>query len=78
MELFDEICDIIKESAGMPEQEAFTEEMTFAELGLDSLDMVEGLMALEDFYSIEITDEELEEISTLGELTQLIKEKKGM
>ena len=43
------------------------------DLGADSLDVVELLMTIEDEFSIEIPDEEIENIRTIGELTEYIQ-----
>ena len=50
-------------------------ETTFDELGADSLDQVEIVMALEEEFNIEINDEEYEEVKTLGESVKLVKSK---
>ena len=44
------------------------------DLGADSLDVVELLMTIEDEFNIEIPDEEIENIRTIGELTEYIQE----
>lgn len=44
------------------------------DLDADSLDVVELLMTIEDEFSIEIPDEEIENIRTIGELTEYIQE----
>ena len=43
------------------------------ELGADSLDLVEILMSLEDEFSVEIPDEEIENIKTIGDLAEYIE-----
>lgn len=45
-----------------------------ADLDADSLDVVELLMTIEDEFNIEIPDEEIENIRTIGELTEYIQE----
>ncbi len=44
------------------------------DLGADSLDVVDMLMSLEDEFDIEIPDEEIEKIRTVGELVAYIEE----
>ncbi|MBO5321870.1 MAG: acyl carrier protein [Clostridia bacterium] len=44
------------------------------DLDADSLDVVELLMTIEDEFNIEIPDEEIENIRTIGELTEYIQE----
>lgn len=78
MDTFDRICDIIKENMGFDENVVFTEEMTFGEMELDSLDVVDCIMEIEDTFEITIEDEELQPLRTLGELVEIVKVKKGM
>lgn len=65
---------IIVEQLGVPEEEV-TENASFIEdLGADSLDIVELVMALEEEYDIEISDEDAEKILTVGDATRYITE----
>lgn len=66
---------IIAEQLGVEEDEV-TQEASFVEdLGADSLDTVELVMALEEEFSIEIPDEDAEKILTVGKALDYIKEK---
>ena len=57
------ICDQL-----MVDKEEITDESSFVEdLGADSLDTVELIMEFEDEFGIEISDEQAEKISTVGE-----------
>ena len=54
--------------------ESVTETSSFKEdLGADSLDLFELVMALEDEYSVEIPAEELEKMSTVGDVMEYLK-----
>ena len=52
-----------------------TEETTFESLGADSLDLFELVMALEDEYSVEIPAEDLENLATVGDVMNYLKNK---
>jgi acyl carrier protein len=56
---------IIAEQLGVAESEVTNEKGFVADLGADSLDTVELVMALEDEFSIEIPDEEAEKITSV-------------
>lgn len=47
----------------------------FEDLGLDSIDLMTVVMAVEEKFGIEVSDEELENVTTLGEATELLSEK---
>ncbi|MFC2095306.1 acyl carrier protein [Candidatus Bipolaricaulota bacterium] len=71
------ICDQL-----MVDPEEITDESSFVEdLGADSLDTVELIMEFEDEFGIEISDEQAEKISTVGEaaayLEKLLAEKQS-
>ncbi len=53
----------------------FTPTSTFKDLNADSLDIVQILVALEDTYDMEIVDEELQEITNMGDFIAYIKRK---
>lgn len=51
------------------------EDSTFADLGADSLDLFELVMALEDEYGVEIPSEDLENLLSVGAVMNYLKEK---
>jgi len=66
---------IIAEQLGVEEDEVTPEASFVEDLGADSLDTVELVMALEEEFSIEIPDEDAEKILTVGKAMDYIKEK---
>jgi len=66
---------IIVEKLGV-EEAVLTEKAAFAgDLGLDSLDVLETLMAMEKEFNIKITDEDAEKLTTVGSVINYIKER---
>lgn len=65
---------IIVEQLGVPADEVNEGASFIEDLGADSLDIVELVMALEEEYDIEISDEDAEKILTVGDASKYIKE----
>ncbi len=57
--------------------EVFDEGKTLKDYGLDSLDMVELILELEDEYKIKFTDEEMTSLQTIGDLISAVHKKCG-
>ena len=73
-EVFDKVKEIIVEQLGVAEN-AVTEESSFIDdLGADSLDIVELIMALEEEFDIEIPDSDAEKVVTVGDVVDYIKD----
>jgi acyl carrier protein len=73
----DRVKDIIVEELGV-EREKLTNEASFMEdLGADSLDTVELVMAFEKEFDIDIPDEEAERLRTVGDALKYLHEKLG-
>jgi acyl carrier protein len=71
------VKDIIVEELGV-EREKLTAEASFMEdLGADSLDTVELVMAFEKEFDIDIPDEEAEKLRTVGDALKYLHEKTG-
>lgn len=73
--MLEKMKEIIAEQLGV-EEESITKNSKFKEdLGADSLDLFELVMALEDEYSVEIPAEDLEKITSVGEVMAYLKDK---
>jgi acyl carrier protein len=73
MDLFEKIKDIIVEQLGV-EPEKVTMDARFAEdLEADSLDLVELIMAFEDEFGGEISDDEAQQIKTVGQAVEYLQ-----
>lgn len=71
----DKITEIIVEQLGVKAEEVTPEASFVDDLGADSLDTVELVMALEEEFGIEIPDEDAEKIQTVGDALKYIEEK---
>jgi acyl carrier protein len=67
------VKDIIVEQLGVDADQVKPEASFVNDLGADSLDTVELVMALEEAFDMEIPDEEAEKIQTVGQATEYIK-----
>lgn len=75
MAVQDKITEIIVEQLGVKPEEVTAEASFVDDLGADSLDTVELVMALEEEFGIEIPDEDAEKIQTVGDAIKYIDEK---
>ena len=70
---FEKVRDIVVEQLGV-EADEVTEESTFIDdLGADSLDIVELIMAFEEAFNVEIPDEEAEKIKSVKDVVEYIE-----
>jgi acyl carrier protein len=72
---FERIKAIIVDQLGVDEAEVLPEAHFIDDLGADSLDTVELVMALEEEFGIEISDEDAEKIQTVGDAVKYIEER---
>lgn len=66
---------IIAEQLGVEESQVVSEKAFVADLGADSLDTVELVMAFEEEFSVEVPDEDAEKLQTVGDVVKYIEEK---
>lgn len=73
--MFEKVVEIIKEQLNMENVEMNMETSFKEDLEVDSLDLFELVMALEEEYDIEIPSEDLEQITTVGAVIEYLKNK---
>ena len=73
----DKIKQIIADQLGVKKEEVTDNAKFVDDLGADSLDTVELVMALEEEFGIEIPDEDAEKLATVGDALRYIDEKSG-
>ena len=69
------VREIICEHLGVGEEEVTPEASFIEDLGADSLDIVELVMAMEEEFDIEIPDEDAEKIQTIGDAITYVRER---
>ena len=74
MEIVNKVKAIIVEQLGAEEEDVKVDSSVVDDLGADSLDIVELIMAMEEEFELEIPDEDAEKIRTVGEAVKYIKE----
>ena len=75
-ELLTVFTEVLTEEFGVPEDE-IAAEATFESLGLDSLDVVELTLVLEERTGVKLEDEELEDVRTVQDAIDKVKEKQA-
>jgi acyl carrier protein len=73
-EVFEKVKGIIIEQLGATESAVTMEASFIDDLGADSLDIVELVMALEEEFDLEIPDADAEKVVTVGDVVEYIKE----
>jgi acyl carrier protein len=73
----DKVKDIIVEQLGVNAEQVTPTARFIEDLGADSLDTVELVMAFEEEFGAEIPDEQAEKLLTVGDVNNYIKEKQG-
>jgi len=73
MENFDKLKEVLVDVLGVKEEDIKTESKFVDDLGADSLDLVELIMAFEDKFEIEISDEDAEKIVTVKDALDYIE-----
>jgi len=66
------VCALVAEQLGVDLAEITPEASILDDLGADSLDVVELVMSLEDAFDIEVPDEDVEAMRTVGDIQQYV------
>jgi acyl carrier protein len=74
-EVFDKVKAIVVEQLGVSPDDVTMDASFREDLGADSLDLVEMVMAFEDEFGGEISDEEAQKITTVGAAVKYVEEK---
>ncbi len=71
----DKVKDIIVEQLGVNPEQVIPAAKFIEDLGADSLDTVELVMAFEEEFNVEVPDEEAEKLQTVGDVVKYIEDK---
>ncbi len=75
--MIDKVKEILAEELGLDISEIQDDSNIREDLGADSLDMVQLVMTLEDEFGLEIENEEIQDVTTPGEIVVFIEKKRG-
>lgn len=71
--MFEKVRGMLAEQLGVPESKITLESDVVKDLGADSLDIVEMMMALEDEYGVTLPENEMERVKTVGDIVSLLE-----
>ena len=74
--VFEKLRTLLSEQFDIEEEEITMESRLTDDLGADSLDVVDLIMAIEDEFQVEILDEDIEKVVTVGDIVNYINENK--
>ncbi len=74
--VFEKIKEIICEQLEVDEKKVTMESSLIDDLGADSLDLIDLVMSIEDEYDVEVPDDMIESIKTIGDVVKFIEENK--
>lgn len=72
--IYERLQSIVAEQLGVDQEQVVRDAEFVADLNADSLDMVELVMSLEEEFGVEISDEDVESIRTVGDAVDYVEE----
>ncbi len=75
--MIDRVLNILSAYSDVPTKKMTLESSLMGDLGLSSFDLINVVVAFEDAFDIQIEDEEIREIQTVGDIVQKLEEKIG-
>ena len=72
--VFEKVRDILCDQLDVNEEDITMESSIAEDLGADSLDVVDLIMSLEDEFDMEVPDEQVENVKTVGDLVRFIEQ----
>ncbi|MEE4492145.1 MULTISPECIES: acyl carrier protein [unclassified Streptomyces] len=76
-EILDGLAEIVNEIAGIPAEDVELEKSFTDDLDVDSLSMVEVVVAAEERFDVKIPDEDVKNLKTVGDATEYILKHQG-
>ena len=70
---FDDVVDLVVEQLSVPKENVKMESNIIEDLGADSLDVVELVMALEEKFDVEIPDSDAEKLKTIADVVTFVE-----
>lgn len=71
--MLEKVCQMLGEQLGIPAESIRPEQEVVKDLGADSLDVVELMMALEDEHGVSLPEEEIEKIKTVQDIADMME-----
>ncbi len=71
--VFERIKAMIKDELNVPEEKITMEAKLAEDLGADSIDAVELIMNIEDEFEVQVSDEEAQNIKTVGDIVKFVE-----
>ena len=72
--IFDKVKEILMDQLDVEEEKVTMEASIVDDLGADSLDLVDMVMSLEEEFDVEIPDDQVENIKTVGDIVKYIED----